>query len=59
MRMRTRVPSSSVSVMIVGERRPTPTMRPPVVGREIPTGDFGDAKFIRKFGDVSDDLSAL
>jgi hypothetical protein len=23
------------------------------------TGDFGDAKFIRKFGDVSDDLSAL
>ena len=47
--MRTRVPSSSVSVMIVGERRPTPTMR---------YRRFGDAKFIRKFGDVSDDLSA-
>jgi hypothetical protein len=23
------------------------------------TGDFGDAKLIRKFGDVPDDLSAL
>jgi hypothetical protein len=23
------------------------------------TGEFGDAKLIRKFGDVSDDLSAL
>jgi hypothetical protein len=23
------------------------------------TGDFGDAKVIRKFGDVPDDLSAL
>jgi hypothetical protein len=23
------------------------------------TGDFGDAKIIRKFGDVPDDLSAL
>jgi hypothetical protein len=36
--------------MIVGERRPTPTMR---------YRRFGDAKFIRKFGNVSDDLSAL
>jgi hypothetical protein len=25
----------------------------------IPTGDFSDAKVIRKFGDVPDDLSAL
>ena len=26
---------------------------------EPATGDFGDAKLIRKFGDVPDDLSAL
>ena len=26
---------------------------------EHATGDFGDAKLIRKFGDVPDDLSAL
>jgi hypothetical protein len=24
-----------------------------------PTGEFGDAKLIRKFGDVPEDLSAL
>jgi hypothetical protein len=26
---------------------------------DLATGDFGDAKLIRKFGDVPDDLSAL
>jgi hypothetical protein len=25
----------------------------------IPTGDFSDAKVLRKFGDVPDDLSGL
>jgi hypothetical protein len=26
---------------------------------DVATGDFGDAKVIKKFGDVPDDLSAL
>ncbi len=34
-------------------------MKAEALSRKPAAGDFGDAKLIRKFGDVPDDLSAL